>query len=288
VYFGQDEYPDPGLYLAATVDTHFSGVDLGPDGFLGSAPEVAEHLRSAGVGLAGAYLTFGELGERGSHVERDRIERTLETFDAATAAAPELPRPVLTLADGADSAAHYPLWRRGVYGSALAYDEVAALHERVKTISTLFREHGYCTAVHPHLGTILETWAVAAPVVAHTGAGFCLDTGHAWLAGEDPIQLIREARPVLVHLKDADRLAWQQGIAADPDQTYPWRTAGFCALGEGDLDVAAILRELEKVGYSGWIVVEQDLPVGGAGSWADMVAEQRTNAEYLTALCGLR
>ena len=33
----------------------------------------------------------------------------------------------------------------------------------------------------------------------------------------------------------------------------------FCPLGEGDFDLDALLREVKRSGYDGWLVVEQDI-----------------------------
>jgi len=58
-----------------------------------------------------------------------------------------------------------------------------------------------------------------------------------------------------------------------------WRRKAFCPLGEGDLDVEAMLSEIQD-SYSGWIVVEQDVLPDADGSAA---ADQRANRAYLTA-----
>jgi sugar phosphate isomerase/epimerase len=39
----------------------------------------------------------------------------------------------------------------------------------------------------------------------------------------------------------------------------------FCELGKGDVDFPAILAELKRMNYNGWIVVEQDV-LPGMGS----------------------
>ena len=88
----------------------------------------------------------------------------------------------------------------------------------------------------------------------------CLDTGHLLIGGTDPAALVREAtdRIVHTHLKDVDRPG-RRGCSAG-DVTYTAAVAGgmYRPLGQGDVDIAGIVRTLEAAGYDGWYVMEQD------------------------------
>jgi inosose dehydratase len=54
----------------------------------------------------------------------------------------------------------------------------------------------------------------------------------------------------------------------------------FCELGRGDVDFPGVLKALEDIGYTGWIVVEQDvLP----GMGIPKESAQR-NREYLRSI----
>ena len=48
--------PDAIGLLDAVTDAGYAGIDLGPVGYLGTGAELAERLRSRGLGLAGGYL----------------------------------------------------------------------------------------------------------------------------------------------------------------------------------------------------------------------------------------
>ena len=48
----------------------------------------------------------------------------------------------------------------------------------------------------------------------------------------------------------------------------------FCELGKGDVDFPAILAELKRMNYNGWIVVEQDV-LPGMGSPKESAARNR-------------
>jgi inosose dehydratase len=58
------------------------------------------------------------------------------------------------------------------------------------------------------------------------------------------------------------------------------RNGIFCELGKGEIDFPAIKVELEKMGYDGWIVVEQDV-LPGMGRPKE--SAQR-NRDYLTGI----
>ena len=58
------------------------------------------------------------------------------------------------------------------------------------------------------------------------------------------------------------------------------RNGIFCELGKGNVDFGAVIQELEKAGYDGWGVVEQDV-LPGMGSPKESAARNRA---YLRGL----
>ncbi len=86
-----------------------------------------------------------------------------------------------------------------------------------------------------------------------------------------------------MHLKDA-RLAVVEGIIREGAPVEEiWRRAAFCPLGEGDVDIDGVLAELRRLGYSGWIVVEQDRIPSPQVSMDEVRREQAANREFLRA-----
>src|SRR5690606_4680071 len=94
-----------------------------------------------------------------------------------------------------------------------------------------------------------------------------------------------------MHLKDVD-LAWarkvQEGSASYTDAV----AAGmYVALGQGDVDITAIVRSLEQSGYEGWYVLEQDTVLAGdpadpttAKGAGDPVADVRSSVAHLVGI----
>jgi inosose dehydratase len=72
-------------------------------------------------------------------------------------------------------------------------------------------------------------------------------------------------------------------IADDAPVTDIWSREAFCALGQGDLDVPAVLGGLAGIGFSGWLVVEQDILPRTAERFARAAQDQRDNRAYLAA-----
>lgn len=78
------------------------------------------------------------------------------------------------------------------------------------------------------------------------------DTGHMNVTGEDPVEAI-SGLPIddiaAVHLKDYD---------PSYGRSYHRYARGFVCLGDGDVPLDDVLKDLSSRGYDRWLVVEQD------------------------------
>jgi inosose dehydratase len=76
-------------------------------------------------------------------------------------------------------------------------------------------------------------------------------------------------------------------IAERADMQELWRRDVFCELGAGEVDLTAFFAEIERSGYSGWLVVEQDwVPAPGATP-AEAIESQVRNRRWLREHVGL-
>jgi len=119
---------------------------------------------------------------------------------------------------------------------------------------------GLRVALHPHWGMVIERPHDVERLLERSAVGICIDTGHLALGGSDPLKVVDLAleRVVHVHLKDLD-----EHLAAEVRSgARGYRDAVAAGLyppvGSGDLDLAAVVRHLERNGYRGWYVIEQD------------------------------
>jgi inosose dehydratase len=153
---------------------------------------------------------------------------------------------------------------------------------------------GAQVAFHPHAGTWIEDpqeVEALAERLPGTGAGLCLDVAHYLVGGGDPVAAVERYRELIVHIhaKDVDPAVLTRLRDGEPGTlTAAIRERIFTQLGNGALDLDAMLRALDRIGYGGWLMVEQDtswLPPSEAAAIGKSVLEyaRRTAMRELVA-----
>jgi inosose dehydratase len=138
------------------------------------------------------------------------------------------------------------------------------LADLVSTLADEAKDLGHPVAWHQHAGTFVETPAELDRLLGLLDAdrlGICLDVGHYLVGGGDPVEAIRRYGPriVHVHLKDVDPAVLDALRGAELDGFLDAiRGRLFTELGAGILDLRAVLAALVRIGYRGWLMVEQD------------------------------
>ena len=67
------------------------------------------------------------------------------------------------------------------------------------------------------------------------------------------------------------------------------RAGLFCPLGRGDAPIAATIDRLERDGYDGWYVLEQDTDLGATEpAGAGPIDDVRVSVEFLHGVLGRR
>ena len=99
---------------------------------------------------------------------------------------------------------------------------------------------------------------------ARTNIGICLDTGHCYYGGGDPIREADKYKSLLryIHIKDIDRMILDECKRKEMDFNQAVEAGVFTQIGRGCLDFSAFFRCAARNGYSGWCVVEQDIKFG--------------------------
>lgn len=118
-------------------------------------------------------------------------------------------------------------------------------------------ERGIIIVIHPHIGQPGHPGEVETRedmlryLDERPGIFACPDTGHLALCGSDPVQTIRDlgSRCRYIHLKD---------IRPEMVGKRTRKGEKFCDLGTGALDLKGVLKALQDIKYSGWIMVERD------------------------------
>jgi sugar phosphate isomerase/epimerase len=273
-----------------------------PMPLLPESPLLCSTMPFAAVGLREALEGIRGAGYR--HVEICAVKGWYEHLDPETVVdrqlaaiadllgALELTCPALS----AHSALHTPA---GVARFERALDAAAALGARVVTTFTgasrTAAERAAVLANLPRLadraadlGLVigLETDSTMLPSAApglamlaqlgdHPGLGMTFDTGNVvYYAGIDPVDDVRQALPAMAHLHLKDK----RGGPGVFD---------FPPLGDGELDLAAVLAACDAGGYHGAVCVEINFDEDGFPAYDACIDAVRRSREHLLAV-GLR
>ncbi|KAB7690057.1 myo-inosose-2 dehydratase [Plesiomonas shigelloides] len=145
---------------------------------------------------------------------------------------------------------HFPAERWAEYGAKLT------------EFARYTQSQGVRIAYHHHMGTMIETEQDIDLLMQHTGeeVGLLLDTGHLTFAGVDPVAVAaRWAKRINhVHCKDVRPAV----LAEVKNKKMSFLNAVLAGVytvpGDGCVDYPAVFRELKRVNYQGWLVVEAE------------------------------
>jgi inosose dehydratase len=233
----------------------YTGTELGPYGYLPTDPQVLRaELDRRSLTLASAFVP---LRLKDPQLDLAPVRQVAQLLQALHAR-------YLVLADA--------LWpeREAVAGRVPETDlrltdrdwETAAAN--LRKASGLAAEYGLRCVFHHHAGTYIETPGECARLLELTDLGLCLDTGHYAYGGGDALDAARRFGDRIwhVHVKDCDRDVLSHVRSDGWDYFRAVRSRLFCELGQGVVDLPAILAELVQRGYGGWVVVEDEVAPG--------------------------
>jgi inosose dehydratase len=254
---------EPGRVLNEIGAIGLSATELGPGGFLPTDPARLRDLLGAhGLRLVGGFVPV--VLHEGHRLE-ERLGRVAAAADLLASGGSE----ILVLA------AAYP--RRGYEGSPeLDGDGWARLLRGIDRVVDIAGARGLTVALHPHYGTAIERPEHVERLLEDSKVPLCLDTGHLMVGGADPLEVAKRAgeRVAHVHMKDVDAVRAERVRAGLLGYRDAVAEGLYRPLGEGDLDVPAIVRALRDAGFDGWYVLEQDtvlreVPAEGTGPVRD-------------------
>ena len=259
---------DPDRVLNEMRSLGLAATEFGPDGFLAVEPQArAEQLQSYGMTAVGGFLPV--LLHDPSHDPLPEVDRFIDGC----------------LASGAD------VMVLAAFTGVEGYDERPVLDElgwktlltNVERIAEHARSRGIVAALHPHIGTMIENGAEVERLLAGSRVGLCVDTGHLTVAGADAVSLTAAyaSRVSHVHLKDVDAALVNKVIAGDLSFGDAVRAGVFRPLGQGDVDIAALVATLERDGYQGWYVLEQDVMLDGEPTGPGPIDNVRESLDFL-------
>ncbi len=145
--------------------------------------------------------------------------------------------------------------------------------------------YGMRTVFHHHCAGYVETPKEVAKLMKLTDPsllGLCLDMGHYAFGGGNPVEALEKYYDRIwhVHFKDFDPLVGKKAQEMGYGYFKSVEEGVFCELGKGSVDFQSIVDILNKKGFEGWIVVEQDV-LPGMGSPKKCAANNR---EFIKSL----
>lgn len=267
--------------LDEIVETGYTGIELGPWGFLPTDPDkLREELEQRNLKLLSSYVPV-KLVDRAAHEGGEQHAMQVGKLLAALGA------PFIVLADDAGSVPELVAQAGQRSGSKLAADEWDVFAEGVNRIARkIHGELGLRVVFHHHCGGYVETPEETRQLMIRADydlVGLCLDTGHWHYGGGDAVACIREfgERVRYLHLKDCSREIAERARREKLDYFEATKAGVFCELGDGEVDFPTVVSEMEKLGYDGWAIVEQDVLTD------DLQAPKRSaqrNRDYLRSI----
>jgi len=240
---------DTATVLGEMAELGVQATELGPPGYLPRDPaQLREVLGAYNLTLVGGFLAVV------LHADQQKALAEAEE-SAALFAACGGDVLVLAAATGLDGYDERP---------ALSDAEWATLVETAGKIRDIAAAHGLRTVLHPHVGTHVEQQAEVERFLADSDLDLCLDTGHLMIGGTDPVELAKRFpdRVGHIHLKDVREDLAAEVRAGRLGYTDAVGRGMYVPLGEGDVDVASMVRSVQQAGYEGWYVLEQDTALG--------------------------
>ena len=267
---------DRDRVLREMVESGLSATELGPDGYLPTDPaELRDYLAAFDLSIVGGFVPA-------LLYRPDRIDAELDYVARAARQLASTGSQVLVLGPSS----HHPGYDTPV---DMSDDEWSAFLANLRRLERVVDEAGLRTALHPHWGMAIASDRDIDRLLDASDVGICLDSAHVYLGGADPVAVATTARDRVlhVHLKDVDAT----GAERVRSGAVPFRQAVidglFVPLGQGAVDIAGVIAALERQGYRGWYVLEQDVslseaPPEGGGPKADAV----DSVAYLRGLVG--
>ncbi|HDH26092.1 MAG TPA: inosose dehydratase [Actinobacteria bacterium] len=254
---------DRDRVMSEMVEVGLSATELGPDGYLPRDPdEMAQYLKQYDLHVVGGFVVA-------VLYRPDLIDGVLAYVDRASRQLASTGSQVMVLGP----ASHLDGYDTSI---DMTEDEWNTFLANLELLRDIAGRNGLVTALHPHWGMAIERRHHIERLLESCDVDFCLDTGHLFVAGVDPVAFTDMARGRVrhVHLKDVDdRLA---GKVRSGELGFKQAVIDgmFKPLGHGDVDIAGVIRRLEASGFDGWYVLEQDAsltaePEEGAGPKVD-------------------
>ncbi|MDE2448600.1 MAG: myo-inosose-2 dehydratase [Gammaproteobacteria bacterium] len=217
------------------------------------AARVGRVLAAHGLALVSGWYS-GRLARLTAREEIAAIEPHLRLLEANGAN-------VLVYGETADSiqGQRRPLIERPVFRTSAEWRTYA---DALTGLARHTLQRGVRLAYHHHMGAYVQSPEDIDQLMAATGeeVGLLLDTGHCYLGGGDPLEVLRAHSDRVCHVHCKDVRTAVAELSRNRCWSFPECIVNgvFTVPGDGDLDFQGVVAKLTASGYAGWLVVEAE------------------------------
>lgn len=238
--------------LGQAASAGYDGVELGHK-FPRDASELAPLLKEHGLRLVSGWYSGQLLAQSASDEASAMAEhaRLLQQMDCE----------VLIFAE-VTGCIHSDTETRLSQRPRIAPEDWPRFCKRLSELAKRTFDSGLKLCYHHHMGTVVQSEEEIDALMNDTSDELylLLDAGHAHFAGADPLKLARQyaERIGYVHCKDIRASVLENCTNRDCSFLDAVLDGVFTVPGDGNIDFAAILSQLQSAGYDDWFVVEAE------------------------------
>jgi inosose dehydratase len=247
-----------GKVLDEIAAAGYEGTELGPFGYLPTEPgRLKRELSARGLQLISAFVPM-------PLAEPERHETALHEAVKVADLLAESGAKLIVLADTMSPARTAVAGRVDERRDGLTDRQWEGAAKILQRAAAACKQRALEVSFHHHAGTYVETPEEVERLFSLTDpklVGLCLDTGHYFYGGGDPVDIVRKYRSRISHLHFKDirpavlEVVKREGLGF----LEAVRRGVFSELGEGAVNLPGVIQELQACGYDGWAVVEQDV-----------------------------
>lgn len=238
--------------LSEAREAGFSGIELGHK-FPRSAEKLRPLLEAQDLALISGWYS-SELLLRSPDAEIKAMQPHLDLLRAMDCE-------ILIFAE-TSNATHgdrsVPLSRRPVLSKA----QIQNLTRKMNEVADYVASEGLKLCYHHHMGTVIQSESDIHAMMEAAGKNFwlLLDTGHATVAGANPLFLAKAYRERIAHIhcKDVRETVKTDALTKDRSFLDAVVEGIFTVPGDGAVNFVPILQEMKTGAYQGWLVVEAE------------------------------
>lgn len=257
---GNPDNPPWKKVLDDAAQSGFKGIELGPYGYLPTEIEtLSVELSSRSLRLIAGTI-YAELADPANLPQLKDLTRKICKLVSPLAAGDQA---YLVIIDAVNSQRNNTAGHPGLAKRL----EKAAWKEMLQNIETIAaiaeEEYGVKPVVHPHAGGYIEFSDEIERFINDKQTqkiDLCLDTGHLFYAGDDPVSGLRHFsdRLAYIHFKDIDIEVYKKGIESNIGFFDACLAGVMCPIGKGCIDYSSVFKALNEIDYTGWITIEQE------------------------------